>query len=380
MDLGHQFNKPPGHPGIGFLQHAVAQVDDVAGLAAALAKDLPNAVRQAFRGGQEQRRIQIALDRNLAQRGPGRPQVHRGVDAHHVGAAVPDQVQQVAGAGAEQGHRHPRRHPRDHRRQVGRGEFREVRPGQLANPAVEDLHRGGPGGHLVRQVGGTGNRQDPTQTVPGGGFLVHERPGPGEAATGATFQGVAGEGERGSAETDQRHVGGQAGDGQADGLGDVAQVRSSLDRIPQAIDGGGVLKATQLGAVPLAEAQVQAQGFQDHQDIAEDDRGVDTQPVPGIDGDLSAGRGVFAQAQKAQGRPDRPVVFHVPTRLAHQPNRRTVHRFAPAGPQVAAFPQGGGDAQTVSRGTDGGAGTGSVGHGGRIVAPSPPTPAREATG
>ena len=81
----------------------------------------------------------------------------------------------------------------------------------------------------------------------------------------------------------------------------------------------------------LGEFEVEAQRLEDQQDVGEEDRGVDAQPLGGGDGDLGGQVGVLAELEERDLRPDLAVFGHVPARLPHQPDRRDVGRLAAAG-------------------------------------------------
>ena len=56
-----------------------------------------------------------------------------------------------------------------------------------------------------------------------------------------------------------------------------------------------------------------------------------------VDGDLGRQRGVLAEFQERDLRPDLAVLGHVPARLPHQPDRRDVGRLAAAGLEEPAL-------------------------------------------
>ncbi len=105
----HQVAEPGQHAGIGFRQHAVPQVEHVAlGRAAAL-DHVPGPFLDDLPGGQQHRRIQVALQR-LARFHPPDGLVKRDapVDPDHVRAGLAHQAEQLAGTDPEVDARHAR--------------------------------------------------------------------------------------------------------------------------------------------------------------------------------------------------------------------------------------------------------------------------------
>ena len=136
--------------------------------------------------------------------------------------------------------------------------------------------------------------------APGALVAVHQRLGVQVVAAAAPFDRVAGQRERRAGKADQRDVARQIGPRLADRLEDEVE-RAELFQLEDAIDVGrradGVVDHRPFA---LGEIQLQAHRLQDRQQVGEDDRRIDAQPLDGGTHDLAAELRVLAQLEKAR--------------------------------------------------------------------------------
>lgn len=88
----HRVDEGPGVFDRGFGEHAVAEIEDVAGAAGGLVEDFPGAAADLVGVGQQHRGIEIALDRFIVADGsPGVVQPDPPIDADHGPARLTQQ-------------------------------------------------------------------------------------------------------------------------------------------------------------------------------------------------------------------------------------------------------------------------------------------------
>jgi hypothetical protein len=148
----------------------------------------------------------------------------------------------------------------------------------------------------------------------------------------APLDAVARQRERGAGETDDRDRIVEAGAGRADDVhheAEAADVGELADpaHVPRLADGVVDYR-------PLAggELQLEAHRLEDRQQVAEDDRRIDAEPLHGGDHHLGREPRVLAQLHEAHLLAHRPVLGEVAARLPHQPDRRPLDRLAATGP------------------------------------------------
>ena len=90
---------------------------------------------------------------------------------------------------------------------------------------------------------------------------------------------------------------------------------------------------------PLGELEIQPQGLEDQEDVGEQNRGIDAQPLGRGDRHLGRQLGPFAQLEERDLRANGPVFGHVAAGLPHQPDRRDFRRLAPAGFEKRGRPE-----------------------------------------
>ena len=137
----------------GLLQHAVAEVEDMAGPAAGLIENLLRATADFARIGKKYGGIEIALDGAIvADRAPGVVQSHPPIDADHRAAGLAQQRQEGRIAGGEMHQRHARRKALGDRARVRQHIAAVIVRTEATYPAIEKLHRLGAGGDLGVEI------------------------------------------------------------------------------------------------------------------------------------------------------------------------------------------------------------------------------------
>ena len=100
---------------------------------------------------------------------------------------------------------------------------------QAADPAIEDLNRIRAGTHLLDRIFGHHVDQLAHQDVPGFGGRVHQLFGVDVFARAAALDHVAGQGEGGATEADDREARSEMFGYQAHGFGNVSQIGGAID-------------------------------------------------------------------------------------------------------------------------------------------------------
>ena len=117
--LLHEVREPGQLVGVGRRDHAVAEVEDVAGRGGTGLEDLAGPLEHHLGRREDQRRVEVALHGAAADPLDARGERHPPVDADDVGAGLTHQVEDLAGADAEVDARHAgRADPLEHPRRV----------------------------------------------------------------------------------------------------------------------------------------------------------------------------------------------------------------------------------------------------------------------
>ncbi len=165
-------------------------------------------------------------------------------------------------------------------------------------------------------------------------LAVHQAFGLGKIARALALDHIGRQGPRTAGEADQRYLPVQLATDQAHRIHHVAQFllrvrhREVLDRLQRAD------RLAKPRALAGLEVQPQPHRIRDSQDVGEQDRGVQREPAQWLHGDFAGQLRVLAKAHEAAGLGTGLAVFRqIATGLAHDPDRRTVHRLAQLGPQ-----------------------------------------------
>ena len=79
------------------------------------------------------------------------------------------------------------------------------------------------------------------------------------------------------------------------------------------------------------ERQTEAHRFKRQQDVGKNDGRIERKAVDRLERDLRRQLGRLAQLKDRVLRAERTIFCHITARLAHEPDRRTINRFTPAG-------------------------------------------------
>ena len=196
---------------------------------------------------------------------------------------------------------------------------------------------------LGDEVGGLGDDERVEQRV-GQVRLREDHPLPvPEGARALPLDEVRRQCERCAAEADQRHAAVERAPEDADRLVDVGEILLGLVGL-QRVDGGArAHRRVDHGAGHERERQAH-RGSRDEQ-VGEEDRRIDAEPVDRLDRHLRREIGGRAQGHEVHAAADLAVLGKVAPRLPHQPDGRPGNGFFPAG----AEEQVGGRAHAVTR-------------------------------
>src|SRR3989440_5996379 len=255
----HEVHDGTNGADVRFGQHAMAEVEDVAGSAFRPLEYVADLTVALSGGSKERRGIEVALNGAfLPDAVPCRIERQTPCDAEHVTAGPGKIFEEARGSGTEMNQRHSgfgraRQYTFGMRLDVGAVIVRR----EASDPAVEELQSVCAGARLSGEVAADQIRKLVQQDVPGVRCLVHEPLGLRERATGASLDRVTRERKRRARESDQRHIGGQRTARQPNGLENVPQLLLGIDvRQPAHVRRGGDWA---VDAGPFARREAQAQ-------------------------------------------------------------------------------------------------------------------------
>ncbi|GAA3496505.1 hypothetical protein GCM10019016_036060 [Streptomyces prasinosporus] len=275
----------------------MTEVEDVALEARGLLQHLARLGLDGLAAGEQHGRVEVALERLAgADAAGGLAQRDAPVDAHDVRAGLAHRAEELAGAHAEVDARDAVPGDRaEHLRRGGQHRAPVVGRGERAGPGVEQLDRRGAGLDLDLEERGGDVREAVEQVGPQLGVAVHHRLGVLVRAGRAALDQVAREGERGAREADQR--GGPELTGQqADRLGDVGDVLGGQVAQPGEV-GAGAHRLLDDRADAGLDVEVDADGLEGDDDVAEVDRRVDLVAAHRLERDLGDQIGAHAGLQ-----------------------------------------------------------------------------------
>ncbi len=186
---------------------------------------VPGTLFDNLPGSEQDRRVKVALQRLPRFDAPdGLVKRDTPVDPDHVGADLPHQPEQLAGADPEVNARYASRPERGENpagmRQYG---VPVVVRADRADPRIEELYRRGARRHLDLKERDRDVGEPSQQSVPQLGVSVHQRLGPVVILGGSPLHQIGRERERAAREADQRAFI-QLGDEGPHRLGDVGHV------------------------------------------------------------------------------------------------------------------------------------------------------------
>ncbi len=162
------------------------------------------------------------------------------------------------------------------------------------------------------------------------GLAVHERFGGGEALRRAPLDGVGGERERRAAEPDERDAPVELAAYEPDRVEHVAERLARLEDLQPIHVGGRAERAFDRRTLAVHEVEGHAHRLERQQQIREEDGRVHLDGAHGLQCDLGGQLGRSAEVEQRVALAQRAVLRHVAAGLAHEPDRRGVHRLAPA--------------------------------------------------
>ena len=203
---------------------------------------------------------------------------------------------------------------------------------EAADPAVEELHELCAGIELGHEIAAHGTGDPVHQVVPGRLVAVHERLGVEPGFARAPLDAVAGQREGRAGEADHRN---RIVEPRAGGPHDVHHVAERLEilQLMEPLHVGRFSKRiVDHRALPHRELKIHAHRLEDGEQIAEDDRRIDTEPVDRGDHHFRRQSRILHQPHEVNLLPHAAVFRQVAARLSHQPHGRAFHRLAAAGP------------------------------------------------
>ena len=201
---------------------------------------------------------------------------------------------------------------------------------QASHPTVEQLHRLRAGLNLVTEIAADDPCQLIHQAMPDGRLPIHQTFGFNIVAGSAAFDRIARQRERRAGKPDQWHAAGERLPRQRDRIHHKTKFvpvnqakRFNIRPCPHGI--------VQHRPLALIEREREAHRLERQENVRKDDRGIEGEALNGLKGDLGSQLWRLADVQDGMFEPDAPVLFHVPTCLAHKPDRCAIRRLSTAG-------------------------------------------------
>jgi DNA helicase IV len=318
------------HVRIGLRQHAVAEVEHMAGSPPGRVEDDRGAVSRHVPSGRTRGRVEVALNGPVADAFPRRRDRHAPVDSDHVGAGRRHLREQFARADTEVDARDPERRESVEDAPAGWQHMRLVFVGaEGAGPAVEYLDGGRAGRDLgdearQRQVGEAVEQLSPQHRL-----AVHQRLGLHVITRRAALDEVGRDGERRAGEADQRD--GELAAEEPDRVDDVGHVHVGFEVTQAGQIGGRPERLGEHRPDPGRDLDGHADRRQGRDDVAEQDRGVDAEPAHGLQRDLRCQLRGMHDLEKSVPFAQLPKFRQRSAGLSHEPHRRERRRPASAG-------------------------------------------------
>lgn len=308
------------------------QIKNVSGPTGGLIEDLSRAAAEFVAWGEEGQWIEVALDGAvMADAIPALVEADAPVETDHVTTRGGHVGEEFGIAGAEVNGGDAGSELGEHLLDVRLHVADVVVGTKAADPTVEKLNGLRTCGDLGVEVERDGTAQAFHQRLPRGLVAIHERFRVEIRAAGSAFDGVTGEREWRTGETDQRDVRRQVGPRLSDGFDDVVKCVGAF-QIGNPIDvlrfADGIVND---GTVARREFKFHAHRFEDRQEIGKDDCRIDAEPFDGNAHHFAGQLWVLAEIEERSLGADFPILGHVAPRLPHQPDGRVGRRLATAG-------------------------------------------------
>ena len=281
---------------------------------------------------EQRRRVEVALDGDVvAELAASAVEIDAPVEADDVAAggvhlgehagAAPDEVDQWRAVTAQRF---------EHLAAVRRREALVVGGREGAGPGVEELQNLGACLDLGEQVGDRGVGQQIHEPGEGGRLGEHQPLDLGVGARVAALDHIAGQGEGGAGEADQRYAAGELAGRQAQRLEDEGHVAARVADVHALQIGGAAHRALDHRPVVSVEMKADAHALERQQDVGEDDGAVEIEAGKRLERDLDRHLGPAAELDEAQLLAQGTVFGQVASGLAHEPDRCGVDGLAEA--------------------------------------------------
>ena len=310
----------------------VPQVENMGRGAGTLPQNVAHGLVELVARREESRRVQVPLHHGTgAELGYGPGEGEGPVDPHHVGSHLLHVGEEGGAAVGEvdDGPVHLGADLRDDPCHEREDEASVAVGTQEPHPGVEEHDRVGAGTGLGHQVADHGVAQEFQE--PGGGLRLEAEEGAGlhEILGAPALHQVAEEGEGRSREPDEGPVRAQLRPNPADALQDEGRVLLRVQRPHGTRIGGGPDGLLQDRAG--IEVQPHAHTLQRSHDVAEEDGGVQGEPLHGLERDPRRDLRRLGGGEEVHLLPELPVLGEVAPRLAHDPDGRVSPPLAAAG-------------------------------------------------
>ena len=277
----------------------------------------------------KQRRIQVALQHAGVNTACSGIHGHAVIHAHDLTASLRHRAEQLARSHAEVDARDAAFRGLQNLRGIRKHELAVVALIEVARPGIKKLHRIDARFHLQLQEVDDGRRQALHQCVPGLRLRMHKGLCLLVVLGRTTLHQVAGQGKWGADETDKRLGLGQLIQDDGDAIANLRNISVQDGQLGDVLFGAHWL----FHHWPAARHDVHADasGLERHDDIAEQNRGINVVAAHRLQGDLSEQLRHEARVEHVDALPNLAVFRQGTPCLTHEPHGRTGRRAASGG-------------------------------------------------
>jgi hypothetical protein len=319
------------------LQNAVAEIEDVA-VSAEFGSKIESAPADFFLRAEENRRVQIALQRNMwTGEGAELTEGNTPVDTEYVRAGFHDSRKQVVGGFRVVDDRNGAAEAGNDLLNGRENEFGVITEVELAAPGIEKLHGGDASGNLRLEVKNSGFGDALKKFAKNAGLFIEEILYGRKAFLGAAFDHVAREGPGRSGEAENGDLRTCGPDGAAKSFHQKTGFGFGIEDakffyVRRRANGFGKIRAF------VFKFECEPHRFGGDQNIREDDDGVYAKTAEGLQGDFDGEIGGLADFQERVLCAELAIFRKVAAGLAHHPNGEPGNRLASAGAEKEFFP------------------------------------------
>lgn len=313
-------------------QDAVTEVEDMSAAAARARQDVTRADEKAIPGSQQQRGIEIALNRAVRPNAlPRFVERDSPISPKHISSRLSHRVQNRPGGDTKVNRWHAvSLDGTEDLLRVGQDKLAIVVDVQCADPRIEHLDGVDAGIDLRHEIIGHHAGESIGEAMPGGRIAVHQTLRERTVVRVAAFYRVRRQGEGGARESNQGDSArelmlDQSNRIQGEGQGFSGIGRSHRLDILCRSDG-----TLDRGAFAFDKVERNAHGLEWQQEIGKEDRRIDLDSSQRLQRDLGGKLRRAAQLQQRIALSQRSIFRHVAPGLPHEPDWRFVHGFAPA--------------------------------------------------